>query len=85
MIIYDFVWLCMTPYDFVRLCTNLHEFVWLFMTMFDNVWLNMTIRVWLQKYFWIIAIPKFDVPMYIKMESTSPNEFRGDLPRGVGP
>ena len=39
----------------------------------------------LKKWFWIIAIPKFDVPMYIKMESTSPNEFRGDLPRGVGP
>ena len=39
----------------------------------------------LKKYFWIIAIPKFDVPMYIKMESTFPNQFWGDLHRGVGP
>ena len=39
----------------------------------------------LKKWFLIIAITKFDVPMYIKMECTSPNEFQGDLPRGVGP
>ena len=30
----------------------------------------------------IIVIPKFDVPMYIKMESTFPRKFWGDLLRG---
>ena len=47
----------------------------------------MVTRAWLQieKVLLNYCHAKFDVPMYIKMESTSPNEFRGDLPRGVGP
>ena len=33
----------------------------------------------------IIAIPKFDVPMYFKMEYTFPPKSQGNLPRKVGP
>ena len=62
MILFDFVWLCMTMYDYVCPCMTMHDYVWLcttiyyyIMTMYEYVWLFMT----MYEYLWI-CLTMFD-------------------------